>query len=116
MKPFQVPGAIVKISTLAHSLRLVLDTQENLSDEAKARLFELHNKLGWFTFNVHQIEAESLVDLPELKTDSNKTPSQRLRAVLYLNWKQDAAGFKDFDSYYVSYMEKIITHLKEKLA
>lgn len=112
---FQVPAAITKISTMSHSLRLMVDTQENLSDEHKARLFELHNKLGWFTFSVHQIEAENLVDLPQLKTDATKTPSQRMRAVLFLLWSKDPQGHEIFDHYYEWYMEKIIETLKGRL-
>lgn len=115
MNVFQVPAAITKISTMSHSLRLVVDTQENLTDDAKARLFEMHNKLGWFTFSVHQIEAESLVDLPPLKTDSTKTPSQRLRSVIYRLWEQDNHGHDVFDNFYIWYMEKLIEMIRGKL-
>lgn len=47
--------------------------------------------------------------------DSKKTPSKRLRSVLYLNWQQDAKGFEDFKNYYVHLMDKIIEHYKSKL-
>ncbi len=112
---FQIPGYISKISTMSDSLRLQVDTQEGLNAESMTRLMNLYNKLGWFTFNVHQIEAEDIVNLPELKSDSRKTPAQRLRAVLYLMWKQDNCNYEDFNLYYEFYMEKLIDRLKEKL-
>ena len=71
---------------------------------------------GWFTFSTHQIEVEDIKDLPPLKpTDGKKTPSQRLRAVLFRLWEQDDEKFKEFDGYYRFKMEKIIDHLKQKL-
>jgi len=112
---FQVPASITKISTMAHSLRLVIDTQENLNDDSKARLFEQYNKLGWFTFSVHQIEAENLIDLPQLKSDAKKTQSQRLRAIIFLLWQKDPHGYESFENYYNWYMDKLIDKLKEKL-
>ena len=114
---FKVPGEISKITTMSkNTLRLQLDTQENVSPEAMKRIFEWHNQLGWFLFAIRQIEAQDMLDLPELKpTDESKTPSQRLRAVLYRLYEQDSEQFKEFDGYYRFKMEKIIEHLKQKL-
>jgi hypothetical protein len=114
---FMVPGEMSKITTMSkNTLRLQLDTQENVSPEAMKRIFEWHNKLGWFLFAVRQIEAQDLLDLPELKpTDESKTPSQRLRAVLYRLYEQNQEQFKEFESYYRFKMEKIIDHLKGHL-
>ena len=47
--------------------------------------------------------------------DHRKTQSQRLRAVLFLNWKYDSKGYKTFAMYYDSEMERIIEHFKKKL-
>ena len=113
---FQVGATIAKIETMANGLKIRVDTQENLSPEAMKRLMELYNKVGWFTFNVHQIEAEDIIDLPPLKKrDDNKTPSQRLRSVFYLMWKQNNEGFKDSESHYNYMMEKLIDYYKSKL-
>jgi hypothetical protein len=49
---------------------------------------------------------------PELK---GKTPGQRLRAVMYRLWEQDAEGYKDSESYYIANMEQIITTYKGNL-
>jgi len=44
-----------------------------------------------------------------------KTPSQRMRNVLFLLFEQDHKGFSDFDSFYLDRMEKLIDLLKKKL-
>lgn len=114
---FQVPATIEKIETMANGLRLRIDTQENLSPEAIHRLMGLYNKLGWFTFNVHLIEAEDLVNLPPLKKSGVdvKTPSQRLRSVFYRMWQQNSMGYASSDDHYAYMMEKLIDFYKDKL-
>ena len=48
--------------------------------------------------------------------DTAKTPSQRLRAVFYLIWKQDdPTEIVTFKEFYRSKMESIIDHFKAKL-
>ena len=42
-----------------------------------------------------------------------KSPSQRLRGVLYNLFEQDDKGFDTFDHYYEDKMEKIINHYKK---
>lgn len=114
MKPIQFPGVISKVSTMSQCIRLHIDTQDTLSDEQIAYLFQKTNKLGWFTFNVSQIESEDIVKLPPLKKTDSKTPSQRMRSVIYRLWEQENSE-KDFNSYYEWYMESIIFKLKERL-
>ena len=54
------------------------------------------------------------IDIPE-ETD-DKSPSQRLRAVLYVLWEQQwKERFSTFALFYAHYMEKIIDQIKEKL-
>ncbi len=115
---FQVPAMIGKIETMSkNSLRLKVDTQENLSSEEIKRLFELREKLGHFTFSVEVIEAQDLVDLPKLDSsdyEDGKTPSQRFRCVLFRLWEQN--GKKGvFNEYYNSCMEILINKYKDKL-
>lgn len=115
---FQVPAVIGKIETMSrNSLRLKIDTQENLTSEEIKRLFELREKLGYLTFNVEVIEAQDIVDLPKLDSsdyEDGKTPSQRFRAVLFRIWEQK--GKKGvFNEYYNSCMELLINKYKDKL-
>ncbi len=45
--------------------------------------------------------------------DTTKTPSKRLRSVMYLLWKQESVGeFKDF---YKNRMERLIDQIKNRL-
>ena len=112
---FQVPSVISKISTMSNGLRLSIDTQDVLSGDAMERLFKLYNKIGWFTFNVHQIEAEDIVDLPEIVTRDRKSKSQKLREVLYRFWESNSHGFDDFQGFYDFWMDSAIQRVKDKL-
>ena len=116
---FQIPGMISKVETMAHnSIRLKIDSQENLEAEHIERIIKLNNKPGWFTFSVEIIEMDSIIDLPKLdssKWADGKSPSQRLRAVLYRVHEQKGGSEKDFQAFYMSAMEKIIDHYKNML-
>src|SRR3990167_904740 len=84
----KIPSEITKITTMSNgALRIQVDSQENIHPEDKARIMELHEKLGVFVF-AEALKDEDLLDLPEVKIEkSDKTPSQRLRAVLYRLWE-----------------------------
>ena len=111
---FQVPSIITKIITMRDkSLRLYVDTQE-LSAPEKALVFSLHEQPGYFIFKKSEIHPEDLQVpdyVPEFKSD--KSPSQRLRGVLFKIWELSSKG--SFDDFYKSEMEKIINHYKTKL-
>lgn len=112
---FQVPGTITSIKTMSQFLRIQIDTQETLSASAYEKLFQLHNKLGWLSFNIHKIEAEDVVNLPEIKVAQKKSLSLRLKNVLYRRWEQDKMNFSEFEDYYEWYMESLIDRVKEQL-
>lgn len=113
-KPLQFPATITKLSTMSQSIRLNIDTMETLSDEQIGYLIKLVNKTGWFSYNVHQIENEDILDLPPIQKTDHKPPSQRMRAVIYRIWEKENSE-KDFNSYYEWYMNLIIDKLKDKL-
>ena len=74
------------------------------------------DKFGWFAFLPDtKIQEEDIINLPPLpKNPDKKTPAKRLRAVLYILWKQN--GEKgDPELFYNSYMEKIINKIKDNL-
>ena len=115
---FQVDGYVTKVATMSkNTLRLQIDTQENVSQEAAGRIFGWLDQLGHFLFAIRQIEPQDLLDIPapepELKND--KSESQRMRNVLYLLWKQNNEGYEDFNLYYKFHMNKLIDFLKNKL-
>lgn len=118
----QIPSEITKVVTMSHdSLRLQVDTQENLTAVAQAMIFGFKGKPGLFAFAKSNIEESALI-VPDYKPneDELKSPSQRLRGVFYLLWKQRGKKDKfgnacDSDSYYRQMMEEVIEFYKSKL-
>lgn len=112
---FQIPADVDKITTTAiKTIKITFETQK-MSAEASALIWSLREKHGWLFFAETPINIEDLKvpeKTPEFKDD--KTPSQRLRAVLFVYWKQ-LKGEQDFDSFYKFQMEKLIEQVKEKL-
>jgi hypothetical protein len=65
---------------------------------------------------VEIIEAENLLDLPQIKqTDyEGKSPSQRLRSILYVLWqKKGSMGI--FEDFYVKSMGRFQQQVKDKI-
>jgi hypothetical protein len=111
---FQVPATIQSVRTLVDGgTKLDVITNE-LNPTELAQLFSLKSKFGWFVFKENTINIEDL-NLPDVKIDKGeKTPSQRLKSVLYVLWKQSDQK-KTPDEFYKYYMDKIIESIKEKL-
>ena len=58
---------------------------------------------------------EKDVDVLEIKKEViHKSPSQRMRSVIFLLWRQ-AGEELPFEVFYLNTMERIIDHLKSKL-
>lgn len=116
---FQVEGTVIKITSKANrALRIHLDTQENLTDEALTKLITLVDKYGHFAFLIdeREIDAADLFDIPPMQTreEDKKSPAERLRSVLYVLWKQN--GEKgDSETNYRIQMDKFINAVKDKL-
>lgn len=117
MEILQAMGVISKVTTLVDGgVKVVVDTGE-MAPQQMTHLFALKGKSGWFVFKEDQVRLE---DVPEIDTDLDevgKTPAQRLRAVLYVLWEQqaDKKAYPEFEVYYRSKLERIIDGLKEKL-
>lgn len=93
------------------SVKLSYSTPELRPSEAGA-LLQLHGKNVCLSIVPEDVEVEEVVRV-ETERDT-KTPSQRIRAILFLLWKQEGQP-GTFDSYYSTRTEKIIEHLKSKL-
>jgi len=121
---FKAPATISKILTMAdRTIRLQVDCQE-MSAEDEAIVLKARNTLGWFLFAETEMTQDEFdnMNLPDYKPTErgDKTPSQRLRAVIYLVWekkgKKDMYGSVcDFDTYYKQIMEHFIGLCKNKL-
>jgi hypothetical protein len=112
-----IAGQIESISSRKDkTIKLTIGTQE-LSPNQAAELFTLTQQFCYLALKPEYFTKEETESIDNLKTDldTQKTPSQRLRAILYLNYQQDSKGYKDFSTYYQSEMEKICEHYKTKL-
>ena len=115
---FITPGTIETIRTLKDgSISFNISTQE-LGAESAVRLMELRNKAIIVALSEKGFSDEAIKEIDkvevELPKKPEKTPSQRLRAVLFLLWQQDNRGM-DKEQHYNHFMEGIIEHYKNKL-
>lgn len=113
-----LPAILESFRTLKDkSLKVIFETGEL----SPAQITELGSKIqqfGYLYFNSDVLTSGKIDELSKIKVDfddSTKSKAQRLRAVLYVNWKSDNKGYAVFDDYYNFQMEKIISHYKSKL-
>lgn len=94
------------------SASLRFSTQE-LSADDFALLQKHLNLFGWLLFAESDLKAS---DIPkeEIHEDENKSPSKRLRATLFVWWKQRNETI-DFETFYKKQMEVLIDAVKTKL-
>lgn len=86
-------------------------TSQELTSDQFAELKDSLNSYGWLLFETQE---QNLAVPTENITDDTRKPSMRMRAVLYLMWKQQ--GEKgDFEAFYRGQMELIIGKIKSKL-
>jgi hypothetical protein len=116
-KLLQLPAIITSVATKIDCIKFTLDTNGQPPSEHITQMINYQRQAigGWFTFNVHQIEPENIIDLPPLPRTEKKTKSQQLRAVLYRYWEQDKQGYESSDEHYNMMMDKYINHIKDKL-
>lgn len=116
---FQAPAQIMKLETMSDGgIRIVIDTSEMTDPSELAKLFRLKKGAqGWFLFKDQELKIQDVPDEDvSLGEGEVKTPSQRLRGVLFVYWKEvkDGKG-GSFDTFYRDTLEKLITAYKEKL-
>lgn len=99
------------------SLKITFETQET-TPQQMAEISKNSQTFGYLAFSGTMLTDEQLSEIDNAKTDlydNAKTPSKRLRNVLYVAFEQDKKGFERFEDFYLHQMEKIITHYKNKL-
>ena len=112
-KAIQISAQITSIKPLVdRSASVILHTKE-LSKEDFLIILEYLGSAGWFLFSEDELKEK---DLPKEDSgyEEGRTPSQRLRGVIYRLWEQSGPK-DDFEGFYRRTMEKIINQLKEKL-
>lgn len=114
----QLPAEVENLSTRRDkSMKLTFGTLELSASEAMD-LFSLQNQAVYLVIKNVPFSKEEVDFIDKLQidvSDAEKTPSQRIRAVMFLNWKNNPEGYIDFNLYYNFQCERIITHLKSKL-
>lgn len=110
---FQIPAILEGISPLKDGgLSLRFHTNEVKEAKDKTKVMNFFNSFGWLQFSDHTINT---VPRESAHRESGvKTPSQRLRSVLFILWKQKYAD-EPFDPWYERQMERIIGRIKEEL-
>jgi len=114
LKAISADMILTSASTRADgSLGLRFGTAE-LQPTEKTAFFELLNKNLKVLIQPVDDPAESLVETKAVL--GFKTPSQRLRAVLYRLWEQTRPADVLFEEWYRGKMESIIERIKSQLA
>jgi len=112
------PAILVTYTSLKdRTLKLVFETNEP-NPEQLTEIARCVQNAGYLAFNQDAFNQKQLDVLKDLKADYDdvgKTPSQRMRGVLYRNWEQSNDGYQVFEDYYKSKMEVVINHFKNKL-
>jgi hypothetical protein len=99
------------------TLKLTFETNEPTPEQLVA-IANSSQKAGYLAFKedpFKEKERELIQDLKSDFDDKGKSKAQRLRAVLYRCWEQNPEGYEVPDDHYNHYLEKIITHYKNKL-
>lgn len=113
-----LPAYVESLSTRKDkSMKLVFSTQE-LMPSAASDLFSLQNQIAYLAIKPVLFTPDELKAVEEMNidvADMEKSPSKRLRAVIFLRWKGNNEGYTDFNLYYSYRMEKYITHEKNQL-
>lgn len=119
MTKLVLPVSVETIATRHDgSVKIVMGTYE-LNTQSAVKLFDLRKSEALMYLSSDNISQEELDALDGFKLDSEKTdgktPSQRLRAVLYVYWKQHKQKDIEFDIFYLKYMNRTIDRIKDKL-
>lgn len=116
-----LPGIVTKIGTTRDkSFVITFETQDKatLNDSQKALIVDLLDEYVTAAFKPTE-EGKTdpeVLDVPDITPEfkGDKTPSQRLRAVLYVLWEQQKIQ-EPFEAYYRRQVEKVIDSVKAKL-
>ena len=112
-----IAGTLENISTRVDGTVKITFGSQEIDNDSAGKLFSLRGKYCKFLLSDSEItEAEeNLIDSEKIDASSNKkSPSQRLRSVLFLLWEQSGRTI-EFKDYYKAEIERMIEGVKEKL-
>lgn len=116
MKGILLPAYVEGIASRKDkTVKIILGTQE-LSPEKAGELFSINGQLVTAYVSPSEITTGDMEIIDSIEPDlPGKSPSERMRNVLYLMWKNNPEGFKDQHTHYLHYMERMIDKLKTQL-
>lgn len=116
MNGILVGCTVEKIYTMKdRSVKIILETSEISSGKA-GELFALMNQAATVYIKSAEISQKELNQVDAIEIDlGGKTPSKRMRNVLFRCYENDNEGYGEFDTYYKTKMEKFIKELKNNL-
>ena len=113
-----IPAILNSFSSLKDkTLKIVFETNEPTPEQIMG-IAAASGTFGYLAFKTDTFkkqETDALESLEADYEDKGKTPGQRLRSVLFVNFQNNNEGFDTFTRYYDWAMERIITHYKNKL-
>ena len=96
-------------------IRVTLDLKE-MDAGRITQLLSYVNQTIKIYLTTANITPEAITPIDDIEIeDESKTPSQRLRNVLYRYWEQTDNDYKDFNLYYHWIMNQIAQRYKDKL-
>ena len=114
-----VPANLESLNTLKDgTIKLVFETQE-LRPVDVGVLFSYRNQLGYLAFKPEDFSKDHLEIIEQLKVkdfDSEKSPSKRMRNILFRLWQQDNKGYTDFNLYYLWRINDLCEMLKNEFS
>lgn len=115
-KTFQTPATLEGISSLKDGgVTIRFHTQE-LSAQEKAIAFNYQGQFGWILFKATEHNTDDIKELEAVRKDiGGKSPSQRLRSVLYVLYTQKGDESISFEQFYIKQIEKVIEAIKARL-
>lgn len=115
-KPIQLPAILGSVSTLKDGgVAIRFQTQELTADE-KSLVFNYQNQFGWLLFKETEHKEDDIKNLELIRRDTRgKSPSQRLRAVLFVLYQQRGDTSISFEIWYEQQLEKFINRIKSEL-
>ena len=94
---------------------ITLGTQE-LTPQQGSEVMKLNGQLCAVAFKFSDFAPDEKELLESINPDlESKSFSKRLRDVLFVWFKQEPQGFKDFSAFYQHFMELYINNVKSKL-
>jgi len=97
------------------TIRVTIDLRE-MDAGRMTQLLSYVNQTIKVYLTTSNIKSEAVTPIDDMEIDQEgKSPSQRLRNVLYRYWEQTENDYSDFNMYYHWILDQIIQKYKDKL-